>query len=65
MMHATRRDALEWFISILSLYLFFWSLLFFIRTQDIDPLVGSAALSLEIIAAIYFFPRRKRSKWEF
>ena len=65
MMHATRRDALESIIAILSIYLFFWSLMFFINHKEFDPLISAAALTVEAFVAIYFFPAKKKSKWEF
>jgi len=65
MMHSGRRDFLEWIIAILSLYLFFWSLMFFINHKEFDPLISAAALTVEAFVAVYFFPAKKKSKWEF
>lgn len=64
MMHSGK-NYLEWVISVLALYLFFWSLLFFFNHKEFDPLISAAALAVEAFVALYFFPGKKKSKWEF
>lgn len=61
---SSRRDFLDWVISLLALYLFFWSFLYFMK-NSMDPLIAAAVLAAELFIAAHYFPERRRSRWSF